>query len=243
LERDITPRSKPRALRVALAWSGGKDSSLALAALRADHTVEVVALVTTITRDFDRISMHGVRRTVLEAQVRAIGLPLIESIIPAAASNAAYEEAFATALADLQRRWPDVQHLAFGDLFLSDVRAYRERLLSRLGWTPVFPLWERDTAGLAREFIAAGYRAILTCVDTTQLGAEFAGRDFDSGLLGELPAGVDPCGERGEFHTCVYDGPIFRRPLVLRTGERLRRDDRFEYCDVMLGSPVPLETA
>jgi uncharacterized protein (TIGR00290 family) len=229
--------------RVALAWSGGKDSSLALAALRADPTVEVVALVTTITREFDRISIHGVRRTVLEAQVRAIGLPLIESIIPAAASNAAYEEAFATALADLQRRWPDVHHLAFGDLFLADVRAYRERLLPQLGWTPVFPLWGRDTAGLAREFIRTGYRAVLTCIDTTQLGAEFAGRDFDSRLLGELPSGVDPCGERGEFHTCVYDGPIFRRPLVLRTGERLRRDDRFEYCDVMLGSPVPLETA
>jgi uncharacterized protein (TIGR00290 family) len=226
--------------RVALAWSGGKDSSLALAALRAEPTVEVVALVTTITRDFDRISIHGVRRTVLEAQIRAIGLPLVESIIPAAASNLIYEESFATALTGLQQRWPGVQHLAFGDLFLSDVRAYRERLLSRLGWTPVFPLWGRDTAGLAREFVETGYRAVLTCVDTTQLGAEFAGREFDSLLLGELPSGVDPCGERGEFHTCVYDGPIFRQPLVLRTGGRLRRDDRFEYCDVMLGREEPL---
>jgi uncharacterized protein (TIGR00290 family) len=226
--------------RVALAWSGGKDSSLALAALRADPTVELVALVTTITGDFDRISMHGVRRTVLEAQVRAIGLPLIESIIPAAASNLAYEESFATALTGLHQRWPDVQHLAFGDLFLSDVRAYRERLLSRLGWTPVFPLWGRDTVMLAREFVDTGYRAVLTCVDTTQLGAEFAGREFDSVLLGELPSGVDPCGERGEFHTCVYEGPIFRQPLVLRTGDRLRRDGRFEYCDVMLGREEPL---
>lgn len=226
--------------RVALAWSGGKDSSLALAALRADPTVEVVALVTTITRDFDRISMHGVRRTVLEAQVRAIGLPLIESIIPAAASNPAYEESFATALTGLHQRWPDMQHLAFGDLFLSEVRAYRERLLSRLGWIPVFPLWGRDTAGLARGFVDTGYRAVLTCVDTTQLGAEFAGREFDSLLLGELPRGVDPCGERGEFHTCVYEGPIFRQPLVLRTGERLRRDGRFEYCDVMLARDEPL---
>jgi uncharacterized protein (TIGR00290 family) len=227
-------------MRVALAWSGGKDSALALAALRAEPTVEVVALVTTITRDFDRISMHGVRRTVLEAQVRAIGLPLVESIIPAAASNPAYEESFATALAELHQRWPDVQHLAFGDLFLSEVRTYRERLLSRLGWTPVFPLWGRDTAGLAREFVDTGYRAVLTCVDTTQLGAEFAGREFDSLLLGELPSGVDPCGERGEFHTCVYEGPIFRQPLVLRTGERLRRDGRFEYCDVMLAHDEPL---
>jgi len=225
--------------RVALAWSGGKDSALALAALRAESTVAVVALVTTITRDFDRISMHGVRRSVLDAQVRALGLPLIESIIPAAASNAAYEEAFATALADLHRQWPDVQRLAFGDLFLSDVRAYRERLLSRLGWTPVFPLWGQDTAKLARDFVDTGYRAVLTCVDTTQLGAEFAGREFDSVLLGQLPSGVDACGERGEFHTCVYDGPIFRQPLVLRTGERLRRDGRFEYCDVMLGREEP----
>jgi uncharacterized protein (TIGR00290 family) len=202
--------------------------------------VAVVALVTTITRDFDRISIHGVRRTVLEAQVRAIGLPLIESIIPAAASNLAYEESFATALTGLHQRWPDVQHLAFGDLFLSDVRAYRERLLSRLGWTPLFPLWGRDTAALAREFVDTGYRAVLTCVDTTQLGAEFAGREFDSVLLGELPSEVDPCGERGEFHTCVYDGPIFRQPLVLRSGERLRRDGRFEYCDVMLSPEKPL---
>jgi uncharacterized protein (TIGR00290 family) len=229
--------------RVALAWSGGKDSSLALAALRAEPTVEVVALVTTITGDFDRISIHGVRRTVLEAQVRAIGLPLVEAIIPAVASNLVYEEALATALAGLHQRWPDVHHLAFGDLFLADVRTYREHLLFRLGWTPVFPLWGRDTAGLAREFVDTGYRAVLTCVDTTQLGAEFAGREFDSVLLDQLPSGVDPCGERGEFHTCVYEAPIFRQPLVLRTGERLRRDGRFEYCDVMLGQEEPLDEA
>jgi uncharacterized protein (TIGR00290 family) len=217
---------------VALAWSGGKDSALALAALRSDPAVEVVALITTLTRDFDRISMHGVRRTLLAAQVRAIGLPLIESVIPANASNAIYEEAFAAALAELRLQRPDVRHLAFGDLFLADVRAYRERLLARLGWTPVFPLWGKDTATLARQFVADGYRAILTCVDTTQLGADFAGRDFDATLLEELPDTVDPCGERGEFHTCVYAGPIFQQPLAVRTGERLRRDGRFEYCDL-----------
>jgi uncharacterized protein (TIGR00290 family) len=226
---------------VALAWSGGKDSSLALAALQAEPTLELVALVTTITRDFDRISIHGVRRSVLEAQVRAIGLPLIESVIPMAAGNAAYEDAFAAALAALRRQWPDIRHLAFGDLFLADVRAYREGLLARLGWTPLFPLWGRDTAMLAREFIAAGYRAILTCVDTTQVSPEFAGRDFDSALLADLPAQADPCGERGEFHTCVYQGPIFREPILVRTGDRLRRDGRFEYCDVLLGSPNDTE--
>jgi uncharacterized protein (TIGR00290 family) len=196
--------------------------------------VEVVALVTTLTRDFDRISMHGVRRTVLEAQVAALGLPLVEATIPAAANNLVYEEAFAAALMILRQQHPDVRHLAFGDLFLEDVRAYRERLLPPLGWTPVFPLWGQDTASLAGDFVRAGYRAIVTCVDITQLGAEFAGRDFDAALLAELPATVDPCGERGEFHTCVYAGPIFRQPLALQAGERVRRDGRFEYCDVML---------
>jgi uncharacterized protein (TIGR00290 family) len=201
---------------VVLAWSGGKDSSLALAALRSDPTVDVVAVLTTITRDHDRISMHGIRRAVLEAQ------------------NAAYEEAFAAALAAFGHDRPDVRHIAFGDLFLADVRAYRERVLPPLGWTPVFPLWGMDTSALAQEFVRAGYRAILTCVDTTQLGAEFAGREFDASLLAELPASVDPCGERGEFHTCVYAGPIFRHPLPLQAGERIRRDGRFEYCDVTL---------
>jgi uncharacterized protein (TIGR00290 family) len=224
---------------MALAWSGGKDSSLALAALRAEPDIEVVALVTTITGDFDRISIHGVRRSVLQAQVRSIGLPLMESILPAAASNAVYEEALAGTLDQLHREMPDVQHLAFGDLFLTEVRAYRERVLPQLGWTPVFPLWGRDTARLARDFIEAGYRAVLTCVDTTQLGAEFAGRNFDAALLDELPPGVDPCGERGEFHTCVYDGPILREPLVLQTGDRILRDGRFEYCDLMLAIPTP----
>ena len=226
--RVLAPRS------VALAWSGGKDSSLTLAALRADPTVEVVSLLTTVTGDYDRISIHGVRRTVLEAQVSALGLPLIEATIPAAASNDLYEGAFANALEILRRQCPDVSHLAFGDLFLADVRAYRESLLQRLGWTPVFPLWGKDTAQLARQFVNQGYRAILTCVDTTQLAAEFAGRDFDATLLDELPPTVDPCGERGEFHTCVYDGPIFPQPLPLQRGERVQRDGRFEYCDLAL---------
>ena len=219
---------------VVLAWSGGKDSSLALAALRADPTVDVVAVLTTITRDYDRISVHGVRRSVLAAQVAALGLPLIEVTIPAAATNEAYETAFAAGLAAFRQERPHVRHLAFGDLFLADVRAYRERVLPPLGWTPLFPLWGQNTRALAQEFVQAGYRAILTCVDTTQLGAEFAGREFDSSLLAALPARVDPCGERGEFHTCVYAGPIFRHPLPVRAGACVRRDGRFEYCDVTL---------
>lgn len=223
---------------VVLAWSGGKDSSLALAALRADPVVDVVAVLTMITPDDDRISIHGVRRTVLEAQVAALGLPLIEVSIPAAATNAAYEQAFAAALTAVRYEQPDVRHIAFGDLFLADVRAYRERVLLPLGWTPLFPLWGRDTAALAQEFVCAGYRAILTCVDTTQLGAEFTGREFDAALLAELPATVDPCGEHGEFHTCVYAGPIFRYPLPVAAGERIRHEGRFEYCDVTLVAGV-----
>lgn len=222
---------------VVLAWSGGKDSSLALAALQADPAIEVVALLTTITQDYDRISMHGVRRSVLDAQVVELGLLLVEATIPAAAGNQVYEQALAAALDVLRHGRPGLRHIAFGDLFLGDVRAYRERLLGGLGWEPLFPLWGKDTAMLARQFVDAGYRAVLTCVDTTQLGAEFAGREFDARLLEELPATVDPCGERGEFHTCVYDGPIFRRPLSLQRGKRVRRDDRFEYCDFTVVAP------
>ena len=226
---------------VLLAWSGGKDSALALQALQADPAWRVVALVTTITRDYDRISIHGVRRAVLEAQVAALGLPLLEATIPAAASNEVYEAAFARALSRARERWPGLRHIAFGDLFLADVRAYREALLERLGWEGIFPLWGLETAALARRFVADGFRAILTCVDTTQLDAEFAGRQFDGTLLDQLPKAVDPCGERGEFHTCVHAGPVLRRSLPLVSGERVRRDGRFEYCDVLLrtGAPSP----
>ena len=219
---------------VALAWSGGKDSAMALAALRADPRLEVVALVTTITRDYDRISIHGVRRDVLEAQVEAIGIRLVEVAIPSAASNAIYEAAFAETLAGLRGTHADLNQIAFGDLFLADVRAYRERLLEPLGWTPLFPLWGAETAALAASFIACGFRAVLTCVDTTQIAADFAGRQFDAALLADLPATADPCGENGEFHTCVYAGPVFSRPLRLRTGERVLRDRRFQYCDLLL---------
>jgi uncharacterized protein (TIGR00290 family) len=219
---------------VALAWSGGKDSAMALAALRADPNVEVVALVTTMTVDYDRISIHGVRRSVLAAQVASIGIPMTEVAIPAAASNAVYEQALAQTLSALRERHGGLDRIAFGDLFLADVRAYRERLLAGIGWEPVFPLWGIQTARLAREFIDRGFCAILTCVDTTRIDAAFAGRRFDAALLADLPPTADPCGENGEFHTCVYAGPVFSRPLALRTGERVLRDGRFQYCDVLL---------
>jgi uncharacterized protein (TIGR00290 family) len=227
---------------VLLAWSGGKDSALALAALRADPRYRLVALLTSVTREYDRISIHGVRRAVLEAQTAALGLPLIEVSIPSGASNSEYEAAFALALRTAQEPWPGLCHIAFGDLFLTEVRAYREELLASLGWTGVFPLWGESTAALAEQFVRTGYRAILTCVDTTQLGPEFAGREFDGSFLAALPETIDPCGERGEFHTCVYAGPLFARPLPLVTGERLRRDDRFEYCDVLL-APIASSAA
>lgn len=219
---------------VVLAWSGGKDSALALAALRADSRYRAVALLTTITQGYDRVSIHGVRRAVLEAQTAALGLPLIEASIPARADNSAYEASFALALRSARERSPGLRHVAFGDLFLTDVRGYREALLSALDWEGLFPLWGEDTAALAREFVRRGYRAIVTCVDTTQLAPEFAGRQFDDAFLADLPSSVDPCGERGEFHTCVYAGPGFGRVLPLVAGERVRRDGRFEYCDVLL---------
>jgi uncharacterized protein (TIGR00290 family) len=219
---------------IALAWSGGKDSALTLAALQRDPAYRVVALVTTTTTEFDRISIHGVRRTVLAAQVAAIGLPLFEAPIAPGASNDDYERSFADALARVQSAHPGARQIAFGDLFLTDVRAYREALLGRLGWTGVFPLWLRDTTALARAFVEGGFKAILCCVDTTQLGAEFAGREYDINLLTGLPPGVDPCGEGGEFHTCVYGGPIFTSGLQLVRGKRVLRDHRFQYCDLSL---------
>jgi len=222
------------AVPVAVAWSGGKDSALTLAALHDDPGYHVAALVTTITTGYDRVSMHGIRRSIVTAQTAELGLPLFEASIPPSSTNAMYEEALNESLSHLRTAYPAVRHIAFGDLFLADVRAYREALLRRLGWTGVFPLWERSTGTLSSEFIAAGFKAILCCVDTTQLDASFAGRSFDNALLADLPAGVDPCGERGEFHTCVYDGPLFRRGLRVRRGTRVLRDERFQYCDLVL---------
>ena len=212
-----------------LSWSGGKDSAWALHVLRQDSRYRVVGLLTTVTAQYERISIHGLRREILHAQAAACGLPVVEARILPGADNATYEAAFAAALAGFD----GVRLIAFGDLYLADVRAYREALCARLGWTPVFPLFGADTASLAREMIAGGLRATLCCVDTTQLHARFAGRDFDAALLDDLPPGVDPCGEGGEFHTCAFEGPMFSQPLSLRRGERLLRDDRFQYLDLL----------
>ncbi len=222
---------------ILLSWSGGKDSAWTLHALQRDPRWEVCGLFTTITEGYERISIHGLRREILHAQAEAAGLPVIEARIPPQADNATYEAAFDSGLCAARKRWSALRHIAFGDLFLADVRAYREALCARLRWTPVFPLFGADTAMLAREMIAGGLRASLCCIDTTQLGAEFAGHEFDSDLLAALPADVDPCGERGEFHTCVHAGPMFAHALDLVKGERVLRESRFMYCEFTLAPP------
>jgi uncharacterized protein (TIGR00290 family) len=219
---------------VLLAWSGGKDAAWTLHALRQCDGVEVVGLLTTITRDYDRVSMQGIRRTVLHAQARATGLPLIEAMTPARCVNDDYEQAMAAALADAAQRWPSLRTVAFGDLFLEDIRAYRVQNLAKIGWEVLTPLFGADTATLAREMIDGGLRAHLCCVDTQQLDARFAGHAFDATLLDALPAGVDPCGENGEFHTCVWAGPMFHAPLALVKGDTELRDGRFAFTDYAL---------
>ena len=216
---------------IVLSWSGGKDAAWTLHALRANPAFEVVGLVTTVTSGYDRIAMHGIRRDLLHAQAEAAGLPVIEAIIPPQCDNATYEAAFASALEEVRTRWPECRDIAFGDLFLADVRAWREALCERLGWAPRFPLFGSDTAMLAREMIDGGLQAALCCVDTQQLDATFSGRAFDAALLADLPASCDPCGERGEFHTLVHAGPMFLQPLRILRGEQVLRDDRFAYTD------------
>ena len=213
-------------MAVALSWSGGKDSALALAALRREGR-EPVALLTTVTEPFDRISMHGVRRTLLTRQAEAAGLPLVETAIPSGCGNELDERRVTEALAGLV----DVDEVAFGDLFLEDVRAYRERLLATTGHRCVFPIWGSDTGELARAFLAQGFEARLTCIDPRRLDASYAGRAFDAALLRDLPPGVDPCGENGEFHTFVHTGPVFRMPVACTPGEVVERDG-FVFCDL-----------
>ncbi len=220
-----------------LSWSGGKDAAWTLHTTRMHGELEIVGLLTTFTEGHDRVSMQGIRRDVLHAQARATGLPLVEAWIPQAATNAAYEAAFGDALAEASRRWPGVREIAFGDLFLADIRAYRDALCARFGWTPHYPLFGRDTVQLARTMIDGGLRAHLCCVDTSQLDRAFAGRAFDEALLRDLPTGIDPCGENGEFHTMVSAGPMFARPLPFERGETVLRDDRFAYADFLLAPP------
>jgi len=215
----------------ALAWSGGKDSALALWQLR-QAGVTPAALMTTVTEDYERISMHGVRRSLLRQQAAATGLPLVEVEIPAGCTNDVYERRMTAAFASAELA--PVGEVAFGDLFLEDIRAYREERLAAAGRRARFPLWGSDTAALARRFLAAGFRAILVCVDPRALDPSFAGRDYDDALLAGLPAAVDPCGENGEFHTFVTAGPVFAAPIACRRGEVVERDG-FVFADLVEG--------
>jgi uncharacterized protein (TIGR00290 family) len=219
-----------KANTVALSWSGGKDSALALRALREEMEVDPIALLTTITADYDRVSMHAVRRELLRAQARATGVGLVEIEIPAACVNATYEERMAQALARPPLGQADT--IAFADLFLADIRTYREERLATAGRTALFPLWDRDTTVLAREFVEAGFEATLVCVDPSQLDPSFVGRPFDEALLADLPPDVDPCGENGEFHTFVHAGPVFDAPIEIELGEVAMRDG-FVFQDLL----------
>jgi len=215
---------------VLFCWSGGKDSAMALHALRAAGDCRIAALLTTITEGYDRISMHGVRRVVLERQAEALGLPLHPVLIPPQCINATYELRMKEALA--QHFSQGVRRVAFGDIFLEDLRVYRENNLAQVDMTAIFPIWKRDTRELAREFVGNGFRAIAVCVDPRVLDASFAGRELDASFFADLPSGVDPCGENGEFHTFVFDGPIFKSPIAVRVGEKVVRDG-FCFCDLV----------
>ena len=221
--------------RVLVSWSSGKDSAWMLHALRQRDDVELAGLLTTVNEAFERVAMHAVRRELLAAQAVAAGLPLAEIRLPWPCTNEEYERRMSAAV-DAARA-AGVTHVAFGDLFLEDVRAYRERQMAGTGLSPIFPLWGLDTAALARQMIAQGLRARLTTVDPRQLPAGFAGREFDGALLEALPPGVDPCGERGEFHSFCYDGPMFAHPVGVTPGEIVERDG-FVFADLLPARPT-----
>jgi uncharacterized protein (TIGR00290 family) len=214
---------------VLVSWSGGKDSALALHSLSASEDFEPAGLLTTINEDHGRVSIHGVRGELLERQAESIGLPLHKVLIPGDCPNAVYEERLAAVLREIRAQ--GIHHVAFGDLFLEDIRCYREKQMAALGLEPVFPLWGLDTAKLARLFLSLGFQAVLVCVDSEQLAPSFTGRPFDKELLRDLPPEVDPCGENGEFHTFVHAGPIFRERIGIRIG-RVEERGRFWYQDV-----------
>ena len=218
---------------VLFCWSGGKDSAVALDELRRDSRYEIAALLTTVTEPFDRISMHGVRRELLERQASSLGLSLEIVLIPASCTNEIYESRMEAALLRFKSR--GIRHVAFGDIFLEDLRQYREGNLARVGMHALFPIWKRPTDELARDFIGRGFRAFTVCVDPRKLDESFAGREIDLDFLARLPAEVDPCGENGEFHSFVFDGPGFRETVAVHIGEIARRDG-FIFCDLLPGA-------
>jgi uncharacterized protein (TIGR00290 family) len=215
--------------KVLFSWSGGKDSAFALHDVLQVGEYEIAALLTTVTRDYDRISMHGVRNNLLEEQAARLGLPIERIYLSKESSNEEYEAGMKAML--LRYRQIGITKVVFGDIYLEDLRKYREDKLAQIQMTAIFPLWKQDTSVLARRFICLGFKAVLTCVDSKFLGPEFAGLEFDETLLTQLSPGVDPCGENGEFHTFVYAAPIFNQPIPLTRGEIVLRNERFWYCD------------
>ena len=216
-------------------WSGGKDSALALYEILKSGRYEVIELLTTVTKDYDKISIHGVRRVLLEQQAHALRIPLEEMFITKGASDAEYEGELLKTLK--RHRDKGVFYVVFGDIFLEDVRKYRERILAKAEMNGIFPLWKKDTGELALKFIKLGFKAVITSVDSNVLGKDFVGREYDEKFLADLPANVDPCGENGEFHSFVYDGPLFCERIGFKKGEPSLRDNRFFSCDLL---PVSL---
>lgn len=217
--------------KIVLAWSGGKDSTLALYELLQKGEYDIVALLSTVTEGYDRVSMHGVRRELLEKQVEAIGFPLDIVFIPQKCTNEEYEQRMAEKMIFYKEK--GIRKVAFGDIFLQDVREYRERNLAKVGMEGEFPLWGKDSKELARRFIKLGFKAVITCVDGERLAGEFVGREFNEEFLSSLPSHIDPSGENGEFHTFVYAGPLFKRTVPLQKGEIVLRENRFYFCDLV----------
>lgn len=212
-------------------WSGGKDSAMALYELNKTGDYQVAALITTVTKEYDRISMHGVRRMLLEQQAASLGYPLREVAISSKASNDEYEAKMLEILEEYLNK--GISAVAFGDIFLEDLRKYREENLSRIGMKTVFPIWKRDTTEVAQHFIELGFKAVITCIDSKVLHKRCVGRIYDEEFLSELPPNVDPCGENGEFHSFVYEGPIFRKNLPYKLGKTVLREGGFYFCDLI----------
>jgi uncharacterized protein (TIGR00290 family) len=213
-----------------LSWSGGKDSMLALHELKAANDVEINALLTTYNTDYGRVFMHGIRIEMLRTQAESLGIPLIEVGLSKDHTSADYEQDMKDALLPMKK--DGITSVAFGDIFLEDLRQYRTERLAQIGMDAIFPLWKRNTKDLAKRFIELGYKAIVTCVDGNELGEEYVGCEYDKDFLQNLPASIDPCGEYGEFHTFAYDGPMFKKRISFSIGEKVLRDNRYWFCEL-----------